>query len=306
MNKEWLVNEIDSLKNEMNAVVLAHNYQSRDVQGVADYVGDSLGLAQRSSETDADYVVFAGVDFMAETASVLNPDKKVLLPSKEAVCPMAGMLSLREVVEVKDRYPGAAVVMYVNTHAVVRAESDVTCTSSNAVEVISELDCDRVIFGPDMNLGWYVQQKVDKEVIVVPSDGHCYVHNVFNEKELEKLVDRFSGAVVLVHPESSPVIQEKADYLFSTGQMIDFVKKSNETRFIVGTEVGLVDRLSRMFPDKEFIPLSENAVCEEMKFHNLKSIYSSLDKEEFLVEVEDEIAEKVRVSTEKMFELSGE
>jgi len=300
-----LFEEILDLKKEMDAVVLAHNYQVGEIHRVADFVGDSLGLALKSRSVDAEYVVFAGVDFMAETAAVLNPDKKILLPSKEASCPMAGMLSRESLCKAKEKHPDAEVVMYVNTSAEVRAESDVTCTSSNAVEVVNKLNSEEVIFGPDRNLGWYVEKETDKDIFVVPDDGHCYVHNVFRAKDVDEVRDRFSDAVVLVHPESDPVVQEKADYLFSTGQMIDFVGSSKMDKFVIGTEVGLVERLGFLFPDKTFIPLSDEAVCREMKKNSLKKILWSLENRGFLVEVSDVVADKVRASTERMFELTG-
>ncbi len=305
MNEEELTKKISQLKKDKNAVLLAHNYQIEPVQLAADHLGDSLGLARKSAETNADIVVFAGVDFMAETASMLNPDKKILLPSEHAECPMAGMLPAKKVRKAKDENPEAAVVMYVNTFASARAEADVTCTSSNAVEIVNGLDEDEIIFGPDQNLAWHVKQNTEKEIITVPDEGHCYVHRKFTSGDVELLRDDNPEAEILVHPESDPDVQKLADYICSTGQMMNRAKESGSEKFIIGTEKGLVQRLRRELPDKEFIPLLEDAVCKAMKKHNLEKIYQSLKDEKFEIEVPAEIAKKAKKATEKMLELSS-
>ncbi len=305
MSEEELTEKISQLKKEKNAVLLAHNYQIEPVQLAADYLGDSLGLARKSSDTDADIVVFAGVDFMAETASILNPDKKILLPSEHAECPMAGMLPAGKVQRAKKENPNASVVLYVNTFARARAEADVTCTSSNAVEVVNALDEDKIIFGPDQNLAWHVDQNTDKEIIVVPDEGHCYVHRMFTAPDVELLEEKHPDAEVLIHPESDPEVQKLADYICSTGQMLERARESDSEEFIIGTEVGMVQRLRREFPRKEFVPMMEDAVCEAMKKHDLEKIYQSLKDEKFEVEVPPEIAERAKKATKRMLELSS-
>ncbi len=305
MDEDKLNEKISQLKEDKNAVLLAHNYQIEPVQLAADYLGDSLGLARKSAETEADIVVFAGVGFMAETASMLSPDKKILLPSETAECRMAGMLPAEKVRQAKEEHPDAAVVLYVNTFASARAEADVTCTSSNAVEIVKALEEDEIIFGPDQNLAWYVSQNTEKEIITVPDEGHCYVHRMFSSEDVEVLRDENPEAEILVHPESDPEVQKLADYICSTGQMMERAKESESEKFIIGTETGLVQRLNREFSDKEFIPLLEDAVCEGMKKHDLEKIYKSLKDEKYEVEVPPEIAERAKKSTEKMLELSS-
>ncbi|MBS3814940.1 MAG: quinolinate synthase NadA [Hadesarchaea archaeon] len=304
MSEEELKRKISKLKEEKNAVILAHNYQVEPVQLIADYLGDSLGLARKSSETDADIVVFAGVDFMAETASVLNPDKKILIPDREAQCPMAAMLPAEEVKKSKERHPEAAVVLYVNTLAEARAEADITCTSANSVQVVNSLDEDKVLFGPDQNLAWYVKQNTDKEIITIPEDGHCYVHKRFDPADIELLIEENPDAEVLVHPEASPDVQELADYICSTSQMLSRAEESDSKKFIITTEIGLVKRLRREIPNKEFIPALSDGICKQMKKHSLKKIYQSLFSEEYEIKVSREIAEKVRTATERMLEVS--
>ncbi len=304
MEKEELIQKILQKKKEKNAVIMAHNYQIEPVQLISDYLGDSLGLARESAETEADLVVLAGVNFMAETAAMLNPDKKILLPSKEAECPMASMLPPEKVREAKKSHPEAVAVVYVNTLAETRAEADVTCTSSNAVDIVKRLDEDEVIFGPDQNLAWHVEQNTDKDIITVPNDGHCYVHREFSLEDLARLKEKNPNAVSLVHPESNPEVQKKADYLCSTGQMFDKVRESGSEKFIIGTEIGIINRLKREFPNKEFLPLLDDAICEGMKKHSLKKIYESLKDEKYEVDIEPEVAERAKKSTERMLELS--
>ncbi len=304
MNQDKLTEKISELKKEKNGVLLAHNYQIEPVQLAADYLGDSLGLARESSETDADIVVFAGVDFMAETASILNPDKKVLIPDKDARCKMASMLPVEKVKKMKEEHPDAAVVLYVNTLAEARAEADVTCTSANSVQIVNSLEEDKILFGPDQNLAWHVEQNTDKEIVVIPEEGHCYVHRKFKPEHVESLKEENPGAEVLIHPESDPEVQKLADHICSTSQMLDRAKESGSGKFIIGTEVGLVHRLRREIPEKEFLPLLEEAVCEEMKKHDLRRVYESLRDEKFEVEVPSDIAVGAKKATERMLELS--
>ncbi|KXA95493.1 quinolinate synthase A [candidate division MSBL1 archaeon SCGC-AAA259E19] len=305
MTEENLSERISELKEKKNAIILAHNYQIPEVQLEADYLGDSLGLARKSSEVDADIVVFAGVDFMAETAAMLNPDKKILIPDRGAQCPMAGMLPVESVREAKRDHPNAAVVLYVNTLAEARAEADVTCTSANSVEVVNALNEDEILFGPDRNLAWHVEQNTDKEIIPIPEDGHCYVHRMFSPDDIRLLKKEHPDAEVLVHPESDPEVQKLADYICSTSQMLGRAEKSSSDEFIVGTEVGLVDRLRREFPEKSFYPVLDEGICRQMKKHDLEKVYRSLRDEKYVVEVPPDIAESAGKATERMLKLSS-
>ena len=301
-----LQREIIALKNDKNAIILAHNYQTGDIQEIADFVGDSLELCIKASEIqDADLIVFCGVDFMAETAAILNPDKRIVLPDIEAECPMAHMLTANELRIYKERYPDAAVVLYVNTLAEAKAEADILCTSANAVKVVESLEEKRILFGPDMNLAWYVSHQVkDKEIIPAPEGGHCYVHKMFNLGDLYFLREKYPDADILVHPECDPEVQEYADYIMSTGGMIKHVSESNKKTFIIGTEVDLVTRLKRENPDKNIIPALKEAICENMKLNNLTKVKNSLINEEFEVKVRTEIAGKAKRAIDRMLELS--
>lgn len=305
MNQEELTKKISKLKKEKNGVLLGHNYQIESVQLVADFLGGSLALARKASETDADLVVFAGIDFMAETACILNPDKKVLIPDKEARCKMASMLPVEEVKRAKEEHPEAAVVLYVNTLAEARAEADVTCTSANAVQVVQALEEDKVLFGPDKNLSWYIKQNTDKEIITIPEDGHCYVHKKLTPEQVELMKAEYPDAEVLIHPESDPGVQKLADHICSTGQMMDQARESTSKKFIIGTEVGLVQRLERELPEKEFLPLHEGSICEEMKKHDLQKVYESFRDEKFEVNVPEASLRKARKATERMLKLSN-
>jgi quinolinate synthase len=301
-----LQKEIIALKKDKNAIILAHNYQTGDIQEIADFVGDSLELCIKASEiTEADLIVFCGVDFMAETAAILNPEKRIVLPDKEAECPMAHMLTANEVKTYKKRYPNAAVVLYVNTLAEAKAEADILCTSANAVKIVESLDEDRILFGPDMNLAWFVSHQLkDKEIIPAPEKGHCYVHKMFNLGDLYFLRDKYPDADILVHPECDPEVQEYADYILSTGGMIKHVNESNKKTFIIGTEVDLVTRLKRENPNKTIIPALKDAICENMKLTNLTKVKNSLINQEFEVKVPKEIADKAKVAIDRMLKAS--
>jgi quinolinate synthase len=297
--------EIIELKKEKNAIILAHNYQTGDVQEIADFVGDSLELCIKASHiTESDLVVFCGVDFMAETAAILNPQKKILIPDREAECPMAHMLPADAVRRAREKYPDAAVVLYVNTLAEAKAEADILCTSSNAAAVVESLNEDEILFGPDMNLAWYVSQKSDKMIIPIPEEGHCYVHKMFHEGDIYFLRENYPDAVLLVHPECDPEVQDEADEVLSTGGMIRYVVESNKETFIIGTEVDLVTRLKRENPDKTIIPLLSEAICKTMKLHTLDKVKNSLLNEDFKVNVDAVIADKARKSVERMLAVS--
>lgn len=293
------------LKAERDAIILAHTYQREEIQLLADYIGDSLELARYSAKVKKKLIVFCGVDFMAETAAILNPDKTVVIPDPQARCPMAAQLPAELVREAKRRHPDAAVVLYINTLAEARAEADVTCTSANAPQIVNALDEEKIIFGPDRNLAWFVQRRSDKQIIPLPDRGYCYVHRMFSPADIMLLKERYPDAEVLVHPECDPEVQEIATHICSTSQMLVRAKASPAKRFIIATEIGLVERLRRELPGKEFIPALETAVCEQMKKHNLEKLYLALRDIKHVVSVPPEIAARARKATERMLEISG-
>ena len=297
--------EILKLKKEKNAIILAHNYQPAEIQEIADFMGDSLELCIKVSEIeDADLVVFCGVDFMAETAAILNPSKKILIPDPQAECPMAHMLPAEELLKYKKKYPDAAVVLYVNTMAEAKAEADILCTSANAAQVVKSLDEDQILFGPDMNLAWHVQQQTDKEIIPIPEEGHCYVHKMFNPADIAFSRENYPDAEVLVHPECDGEVQKLADHVLSTGGMIRHVAESSQKTFLIGTEVDMITRLRRENPDKLIYPLLDEAICETMKLHTLEKVKNSLIEEKFLVTVSQDVADRARSAVERMLEIS--
>jgi len=302
MDKEGLIAEIERLKEERNAIIMAHNYQLPEVQDIADFLGDSLELARKAISVDADVIVFAGVDFMAETAKILNPEKTVLLPERRATCAMANMLKVEHILEAKRQYPNAPVVLYVNSSAEAKAHADVTVTSANAVKIVEKLDSNVIIFGPDKNLASYVAKMTGKKVIPVPPYGHCYVHNKFTLNDVERARKLHPEAKLMVHPECRPEVQERADVIVSTGGMIRRAKEWSE--WVVFTEREMVYRLSKLYPDIKFYPARDDAVCVGMKAITLRSIYESLRDMKHRVEVPEEIAEKAKKAIEKMLEMS--
>ncbi len=307
MTLNALQQRIVEMKKAKNALLLVHNYQVPAIQEIADFLGDSLELCRKAqSATDVDMIVFCGVDFMAETAKVLNPSKKVVIPSGKAVCPMAGMLSMDVLKEAKAKYPDAPVVLYVNTLAEAKAEATVTCTSANAADIVKKLNAKQVIFGPDKNLGYYVQKRVpDVELIYVPEDGHCRVHRFIGDgEEAMELKKQHPGSEVWAHPECEPAFQDKADYVLSTGGMVKRADETDAKVIIIGTEEGLLDRLTREHPEKTFIPAKKYAICGPMKRITLENLYVAMGDEEFEVNVPDEIAVKAKVAIERMLDMS--
>lgn len=299
-----LVDKILRLKKEKNAVILAHNYQRSEIQEIADYIGDSIELSRKAmEEKDAKIIVFAAVDFMAESAAILNPDKKVLLPTLGARCPMAQMLTVDELKRWKVQYPLAPVVLYVNTLATVKAYCDVCCTSANAVKVVASLDADTVLFGPDRNLAEYVQRKTGKTVIPVPEWGFCPTHLLFQPEDVQILKDQYPDAVVMVHPECTFEMQKVADFVGSTSQMCKYAKESSSKTFIVGTEEGILHRLIKENPGKKFVLAYEEAVCPTMKLNTLDRLYASLKEEKYVITVPEPIAKQARKALERMFEI---
>jgi quinolinate synthase len=301
MEKEYIVEKISELKKERNAVILAHNYQIDEVQDVADFVGDSLELSQMSAKLEADVIVFCGVHFMAETAAILAPEKTILIPEIGAGCPMADMITGSEMKAWKKKHPGKKVVCYINTSAEVKAECDVCCTSSNAPEIVEAVDSDEILFAPDKNLGAYVAGRTDKKII--PWDGYCYVHNEILLKHIKEKRQKYPDAEVWVHPECRPEVIDAADKVFSTGKMNKEARKTEAKSIILGTENGIIHRLKKENPDKEFYPAKDNAFCSNMKKINLKKVLISLQEMIYKVEVPPEISRRARGAIEKMVSL---
>ncbi|UCB61188.1 MAG: quinolinate synthase NadA [Candidatus Bathyarchaeota archaeon] len=300
-----LTDKISRLKREKKAVILAHNYQRPEIQDIADYVGDSIELSKRAKEErDAEIILFSAVDFMAESAAILNPDKKVLLPSQGARCPMAQMLRADEVRRWKRKYPEVPVLLYVNTLAEVKAECDICCTSANAIKVVEALDSDTILFGPDHNLALYVQKKTNKKIIPMPKKGFCPTHVLFQKGDILLLKEEHPDAVVIVHPECTLDVQKVADYIGSTSQMCRYAKELPAKKFIIGTESGLIHRLKKENPNKEFVLAYDGAICPNMKLNTLERIYLALKEEKHQVNVSKPIAKKARKALERMFSIT--
>ena len=298
-----LVERINNLKKEKKAVILAHCYQPVEIDLVADYVGDSLYLSQVAAETDAEIIVFAGVSFMAQTAKILSPTKKVLLPQKDAGCEMADMINYKQVLEFKAKYPDIPVVCYVNSTAEVKSECDLCCTSSNAVQVVKSLKAEKILFLPDQHLGkWVEKQLGNLEVITYP--GCCPIHEQISPEEIANIRAKYPDSLVLVHPECEMSVSLMADYVGSTAGIMNFVKNSDNNSFVIVTEKGVVDRLERDYPEKEFIPIRDNLVCPSMKMTTLEDILNVLENETNEIVVEKEIAIKAVKCNDRMLEAS--
>ncbi len=298
-----LLERIAKAKKEKNAVILVHNYQVLEVQQVADYLGDSLGLSRIAQKTDADVVVFCGVDFMAESAKILSPEKIVLLPEIKATCPMANMVDPDELADAKRQHPEETVVAYVNTTARVKALVDICCTSANAVNVIRTLGDREILFVPDKNLAHYVGLTTGAKIR--PWDGYCYVHNFFTVQDVERVRTAHPDAVFLVHPESPPEVVARADHVMSTSGMVDYVdhiRDDHEKRrgVIIGTEIGLVKQIQKNHPDIAIWPLSDFAICGTMKMTTLPKVCWSIETGNYEITIPDDILEKARASLEKM------
>jgi quinolinate synthase len=294
-----LPQKIEELKSSKNAVILAHNYQVEDVQLISDYLGDSLDLSRKAAEVEHDMIVFAGVKFMAETAKVLSPRKKVLLPRFDAGCPMADMITVEDLHYLKELHPNARVVTYVNSSVEIKAESDVCCTSANAVNVVKNIDGDEVIFIPDRNLGAYIQTKIPEKNIIL-FEGYCYVHNRIKREEVEEMKTRYPRAKVIVHPETRMDVIEIADEVLSTSQMLKYVSQSENREFIVATEQGLLERMKREHPEKMFFPALRPKICSNMKKTSLRDIYDSLNEEKYEIVLDDSVSKKAFAALDKM------
>jgi len=301
-----LTQKIQKLKKEKKAVILAHNYQRPEIQDIADYVGDSIELSRKAvEEKDAEIIVFSAVDFMAESAAILNPNKKVLLPCLGARCPMAQMLTVDEIKRAKKQHPNAPVVLYVNTLALCKAECDVCCTSANAVEVIKSLEADTILFGPDKNLAEYVAEKTGKTIIPIPQNGFCPTHLLFQPEDVKVLKMQHPQAIAMAHPECSSEMRKVADFIGSTSKMCRYAKESHATDFIIGTEEGILNRLRKENPQKNFFLAYEGAICPNMKLTTLDRLYSALKEEKNVVNVPNAVANRARASLERMFEVKS-
>ncbi|MDW7651797.1 MAG: quinolinate synthase NadA [Bacillota bacterium] len=293
-----LMDKVKELKEKRNAVILAHNYQIDEVQDAADYVGDSFGLSRVAAETAADVIVFCGVHFMAEGASILAPDKTVLLPEILAGCPMADMVTVDALREKKKQYPGAKVVTYVNSSAAVKAESDICVTSSNAVNVVNSLDAEEILFVPDMNLGRFVADRTDKRMILW--EGYCVTHHRVGADAVTAARQTHPDAVVVVHPECRPEVVAAADHAFSTGGILQFARETKHNKLIIGTEMGLLYRLKQENPDKEFYLLHQGLVCPNMKYTNLEKVAAALETMKPQITVSEAVREPARRALERM------
>ena len=305
-----IIEEIKKLKQEKNAVILAHCYQPVEIDEVADFVGDSFYLSRKAAETSADIIVFAGVHFMAQSAKLLNPDKKVLLPNLNSGCFMADMINVNQVREFKNQYPNTPVVCYINSSAEVKAECDICCTSSNALSVVKSIivseGVNQVLFLPDTYLGKWVEHKLDN-VKVVTYNGFCPTHLRIRPEDIEEARKKYPNAKILTHPECHWEVCKISDFVGSTKEIMEYAVNSKNKQFVIATEKGVADRLSRDNKiygwGKEFILLNDNLVCQNMKWNSLEDIYNSLKNEEHEITVEPEIARKACVCVQRMLDV---
>jgi len=314
-DRSWAVEEINRLRKEKNAVIIAHNYQIGEVQDIADFVGDSLALSQMAAKTEADVIVFCGVHFMAETASIISPDKKVLIPDLKAGCSLADTINAEELREWKREHPDAVVVSYVNTTAEVKAESDYCCTSSNAAKVVSSIPEDKeILFLPDMFLGTYVAKVTGRKIHIWA--GECHVHAGIRPNDIKKMREERPRAEMLIHPEcgcttsfmsyaANGSVQNGHTHFLSTGGMINHPKGSEAKEFIVATETGILHRMKKENPDKTFYPVKEDAVCKYMKMITLDKVLTSLEEDVHEVTVPEEVAIKAKRAIDRMLEISA-
>jgi len=297
-----VLQKIKDLKKKRKALILAHVYQRAEVQDIADFTGDSLALSKMAVNTDEEVIVFCGVRFMAETAAILNPDKVVLIPRKNAGCPLADMAGVGDLLAQRKRYPGIAVVSYVNSSASIKAASDICCTSSNAVDVVNSLNENKILFVPDKNLGRFVASKTKKEIILW--DGFCYVHhhNIKSE-DIERMKTMHPQAEIMVHPECPSQVIDLADFVGSTSQMAEYVAKNKSREFIVGTERGMLHALQKENPNKKFYSPSPLVVCQDMKLTKLENVVSALENMQFQIRISEEVAIKAKKALNAMLKL---
>lgn len=304
-----LIGEINYLKKEKNATLLAHYYQNSDIQDIADYIGDSLGLAQQAQKSKADIILFAGVHFMAETAKILNPDKKVLIPDLKAGCSLADSCPPDDFAKFKEAHPDHLVITYINCTAEIKALSDIICTSSNAVQIVESLpENQKIIFAPDKNLGAYINKKTGRNMLLW--DGTCMVHEIFSRQKLVKLKFQHPQAKIIAHPECEPAVLEEADFIGSTTALLNYTSRSSDKEFIVVTETGILHQMRKNNPDKTFIPAPPDNTCAcnncpYMKLNTLEKIYVALKFEEPELLMERALMQKAAKPILKMLELSA-
>lgn len=304
MEHKELVKKIQELKKEKNAIVLAHTYQNVEIDEVADFSGDSLYLSQQAAKTNADVIVFAGVYFMAETAKILSPQKTVLLPNLNAGCAMADKINLAQLRAFKEKHPNIPVVCYVNSTAEVKSESDICCTSANAVNVVKSLNAKEVLFVPDQHLGSYVESQLEgAKVITYP--GFCPIHHSITVDDVKEKKALYPNAQVMVHPECQKEVTQMADFVGSTTAIIKEVKNSDKKEFIIVTEKGVVERLERDCPDKKFVLINEKAICETMKLLKLEDILNALQNNEYEITVDEEISKKAIKAIDRMVNINA-
>ncbi len=299
---EKLLEKIKQLKDRRKAVILAHNYQPSEIQDLADFTGDSLGLSIKASQTEAETIVFCGVLFMAETAAILSPEKTVLLPEITAGCPMADMITADQLRQLKKEHPKALVVCYVNSSAEVKAESDYCCTSANAVEVVNSLPEDKqILFIPDQHLGRYVADRTGRDIILWP--GYCTSHVFITAEDIKAARAQYPEAIVMAHPECTEPVKELSDELLSTSQMLKLAAKGSAKQFIVATETGIIHSLKKQSPDAEFIPASDRAICPNMKKITLDKVIASLEEMQYKITVPDVISTGAKKALDRMVEI---
>lgn len=302
-----LVEKINKLKKEKNAIILTHCYQNIEIDEVSDYVGDSLYLSRAAAKTDADIILFAGVYFMAQSAKILSPDKKVLIPDITSGCHMADMIDVENLRLFKKKYPNIPVVCYINSTAEVKAECDVCCTSSNAVDIVKNLNVPKVLFAPDTYLGKWIGQKL-KDVEVITFNGFCPVHLRIRPEDIMEARRNYPEALILAHPECHYEVSKLADFVGSTKEIMEFSQKSDKKQFVIATEKGVVERLNRDSKlnnwGKEFILINENIICHSMKYNTLEKIYDTLLNETNEIILDKNIIEKARLSIDRMLNLN--
>jgi quinolinate synthase len=301
---QYLKDQILKLKEEKNAIILAHYYQIGEIQDIADFVGDSFELSRKAKENSADIIVFCGVRFMAESAKVLSPNKTVLLPVKEAGCPMADMAEVDQVLSMKKEHPNAKVVTYVNSSVEVKAISDVCCTSSNAIKIVKKIDADEIIFVPDKNLGSYVQEKVPEKKIIL-WNGHCCVHDRITADNVLRAKEENPKVKVLVHPECKSEVRNLADYIGSTSGIINFAKECNNDKFLIVTEEGVLHKLEKNNDGKEFFSVM-GMTCKNMKKTTLEDVYSCLENMKYEINIDEDVRKKAANALENMLVLGSD
>lgn len=298
-----LTEKILKLKKEKNACILAHCYQNIEIDKVADFVGDSLYLSHQAAKTDADIIIFAGVYFMAQTAKIISPNKRIFLPNAHSGCAMADMINEQSLSEFKLKHPNLPVVCYINSTAKVKALSDICCTSANAVDIINSLNENEILFVPDNHLGKWAEYKLNNSKKVITYNGFCPTHLKITAQDISSIKEKYPSAKILIHPECHIDVCKKADFVGSTSDIMNYVKKSSDKQFIIGTEQGVTDRLIRDFADKEFISLKENLICPSMKLNTLEDIYDTLLNEKNEIFVEQDIIEKAEKCISRMLEV---